>query len=76
VTWKLILTHIFGSKSWRPEMILKTVIENLNNTIIGKEELLSKLEEGLIKQFISINIEELKKIQIDLKKVQETRNGS
>jgi hypothetical protein len=57
-------------------MILKTVIENLNNTIIGKEELLSKLEEGLIKQFISINIEELKKIQIDLKKVQETRNGS
>jgi hypothetical protein len=57
-------------------MQIQKVINNLDQTISGKEELLSKMEFGIVNQFIKINIDELKRIREDLQKVKLTQNSS
>jgi hypothetical protein len=57
-------------------MKLQEVIDNLDNTISGKEELLSKIESGLINQFIQINLSELRRIREDLLKVKKAQETS
>lgn len=54
-------------------MKLTDVIDNLDNTIKGKEELLSRIGAGAMNQLIKINIEELKRIRADLLKVQSSQ---
>lgn len=53
-------------------MKLQEVIDNLTNTIADKEELVSKFESGIMKQFIQINVDELKRIKEDLEKVKNS----
>lgn len=57
-------------------MKLQEVITNLDNTISGKEELLSKIESGLLNQFIQINLSELRRIREDLLKVKKAQETS
>lgn len=60
-------------------MTLDQVIRNLENTILGKRELLGSLNfytggngqaERVTAEFIRVNISELERILVDLKKVQ------
>ena len=64
-------------------MTLETVITNLNNTILGKQELLDILtnhpnsEVGLvIIQVLNTNIGELRRIREDILKVQTCQKSS
>lgn len=64
-------------------MTLKNVIDNLNNTISGKQELLDILtnhpnsEVGLvIIQVLNTNIGELRRIREDILKVQTCQKSS
>ena len=64
-------------------MTLETVINNLNNTISGKQELLDVLtnhpnsEVGLvIIQVLNTNIGELRRIREDILKVQTCQKSS
>lgn len=61
-------------------MTLETVINNLNNTISGKQELLDILtnhsnNEAII-QVLHINIGELRRIREDLLRVQISQKSS
>lgn len=61
-------------------MTLETVINNLNNTISGKQELLDILtnhsNNEAIKQVLHINIGELRRIREDLLRVQISQKSS
>lgn len=57
-------------------MKLQEVIDGLNRTIAGKEELLSVISNDTIRQFIQINVDELKRILEDLQKVKKSQNSS
>jgi len=54
------------------KITLQEVIDNLEQTIVGKRELLSKMETGSIMgQIVNINIEELERIKADLSEIKE-----
>ena len=57
-------------------MKLQEVIDGLDRTITGKEELLSIISNDTIRQFIQINVDELKRILEDLQKVKKSQNSS
>lgn len=76
VIWKSTLTHIFESRFQISKMKLQEVIDGLNRTIAGKEELLSVISNDTIRQFIQINVDELKRILEDLQKVKKSQNSS
>ncbi len=57
-------------------MKLSEVITNLDNTIKGKEELLLKIDRGVMNSLVKINIDELKRIREDLLKVKKATNSS
>ena len=52
-------------------MKIDLLVQNLENTITGKELLASTVTNATVRQFIQINIEELKRILNDAKAVQE-----
>jgi cell division septum initiation protein DivIVA len=52
-------------------MNIDLLVKNLENTIAGKELLASTVTNATVRQFIQINIEELKRILNDAKAVQE-----
>jgi hypothetical protein len=52
-------------------MNIDLLVQNLENTIAGKELLASTVTNATVRQFIQINIEELKRILNDAKAVQE-----
>jgi cell division septum initiation protein DivIVA len=52
-------------------MNIDLLVKNLENTITGKELLASTVTNATVRQFIQINIEELKRILNDAKAVQE-----
>jgi len=52
-------------------MKIDLLVQNLENTIAGKELLASTVTNATVRQFIQINIEELKRILNDAKAVQE-----
>ncbi len=66
-------------------MTLDQVIRNLENTILGKRELLDSLNfytggngqaERVSAEFLRVNISELERILADLKKVQEAASAA
>ncbi len=66
-------------------MTLDQVIRNIENTILGKRELLDSLNfytggngqsEWVTAEFIRVNISELERILVDLKKVQEATTAA
>ncbi len=66
-------------------MTLDQVIRNLENTILGKRELLDSLNfytggngqaERVSAEFLRVNIRELERILVDLKKVQEAATAA
>jgi hypothetical protein len=56
-------------------MNIQQVLDNLDNTIAGKEIMLSKYKPGktaidwIVADFLTINIDELKKIREDVAKI-------
>lgn len=52
-------------------MNIDQLVANLENTIAGKEALLRRIDRGVVRQFVEINLDELKKILVDAKAVQE-----
>jgi hypothetical protein len=52
-------------------MNIDLLVKNLENTIAGKELLASTVANASVREFIGINIEELKRILNDAKAVQE-----
>lgn len=61
-------------------MTLQNVIDNLNNTIAGKEELLNILlretSSDICCQFIRMNLSELRAIRDDIIKVKKSQETS
>ena len=52
-------------------MNIDILVANLQNTIDGKEALLQRVTHPFVREFIQINVNELKRILVDAKVVQK-----